>query len=238
MAKKGKHATGFVQGTLTKKEIIETAYALIDEQGVSACSMRGLGDRMKTSAMAMYNHIPSRDKLLNEVCKRFLEHADTRGLRGERWQDTAARFVVSLQRLCIAQPHLAELLLEPCVAEGREPYMLAQRLVYLDQGMPEEIAVRLCITCDAYLAGFLLRARQNRDMEQAEVEPEPFAAASRIPGMLTGWANEEAPLNLNENWRISTHAGYTEEAFIAGLVAIIDGIAASHPASNTWRTAE
>ena len=48
------------RGTLTKAEVIATAYAIIDADGVDACSMRALGSKLGVTAMAVYGYVPSR----------------------------------------------------------------------------------------------------------------------------------------------------------------------------------
>ena len=149
------------KGTLTKDEIVQCAFNLIANKGTEGCSMRALGNELGVSAMALYGYIPSRESLLNEVVERFLKTVDTRALRGERWEDTLIRTTLSLRRAFVSSPHFAELMCDPCVGPGIEPYMLELRLIYLGQGMPEDIAVQLIAITDSYLTGFALRARQN-----------------------------------------------------------------------------
>ncbi len=232
------------KGTLTKEEIVKCAFNLIAEKGVNACSMRALGSALGVSAMALYGYIPSREVLLNEVCERFLATLDTRALRGERWEDTLVRTTLSLRRACVAAPHFAELLCEPSVGSGIEPYMLELRLIYLGQGMPEDIAVQLIAITDSYLTGFSLRARQNlrieaaeRARKQAEADAARFSSTSRVPGMLTGKVNPTAePPRFNDRWRQTVAEGYSETSFQKGLLVIIEGIRAGMGGRCDWAT--
>ena len=137
------------KGTLTKDEIVQCAFNLIANKGTEGCSMRALGNELGVSAMALYGYIPSRESLLNEVVERFLKTVDTRALRGERWEDTLIRTTLSLRRAFVSSPHFAELMCDPCVGPGIEPYMLELRLIYLGQGMPEDIAVQLIAITDS-----------------------------------------------------------------------------------------
>ncbi len=222
------------KGSLTKDEIVSCAFALIEKNGPQACSMRSLGDALGVSAMALYGYIPSHEALLNEVCERFLATVDTRALRGERWEDTLIRTTLSLRRSCSRSPHFAELLSDPRVGAGIEPYMLELRLIYLGQGMPEDIAVQLITIVDSYLSGFLFRSRQNRRIEEAERERKlseadssRFSTTSRVPGMLTGKAERtQTPPRFNERWRKTVAEGYSETSFEKGLLVIIEGIRA------------
>ena len=162
------------KGTLTKDEIVQCAFNLIANKGTEGCSMRALGNELGVSAMALYGYIPSRESLLNEVVERFLKTVDTRALRGERWEDTLIRTTLSLRRAFVSSPHFAELMCDPCVGPGIEPYMLELRLIYLGQGMPEDIAVQLIAITDSYLTGLALRARQN-----LRIEPKQRASRQR-----------------------------------------------------------
>lgn len=232
------------KGTLTKDEIVKGAFNLIAQKGVDACSMRSLGSALGVSAMALYGYIPSREALLNEVCERFLGTLDTRALRGERWEDTLIRTTLSLRHACVSAPHFAELLSDPCVGSGIEPYMLELRLIYLGQGMPEDIAVQLISITDSYLVGFSLRSRQNLRIEaaeqarkEAEADAARFATTSRVPGMLTGKVKPAAePPRFNERWRQTVAEGYSEESFQKGLLVIIEGIRAGMGGHCDWAT--
>lgn len=235
------------RGTLTKQEVVAAAYALVDGQGVGACSMRALGAKLGVTAMAVYGYVPSREALLNEVAARFLDRADTRAVRGELWEDTLLRTMHSLRRACASRPHFAELLNDPCISEGLEPYMMRLRALYLAQGMPEEIAVQMLSVADAFFAGFCLRSRQRVSdgprgkgaaPERAAGEGARFASESRVPGMLTGKRTVTTRIvEPNERWRRTVRAGYSERAFENGLFIIIEGIrAGAAPDPCRWRT--
>ena len=233
------------KGSLTREEIVACAFSLVEKNGVQGCSMRSLGAELDVSAMALYGYISSHEALLNEVCERFLATVDTRALRGERWEDTLLRTMLSLRRACARSPHFAELLSDARVGAGMEPYMLELRLIYLGQGMPEDVAVQLISIADSYLSGFLLRSRQNKRIEDAENERKlseadasRFAATSRVPGMLTGKANcAGAPPRFNERWRKTVAEGYSEPSFEKGLLVIIEGVRAGMGGQPCdWRT--
>ncbi|NDL66954.1 TetR/AcrR family transcriptional regulator [Anaerotalea alkaliphila] len=51
------------------EEILETAGALVREEGLAACSMRGIASRLGVAVGTLYNYFPSRDLLLQELFK-------------------------------------------------------------------------------------------------------------------------------------------------------------------------
>lgn len=58
---------------LNRDEIVETAIALLSEEGLDAFSMRKLATRLKVQAPTLYYHIPDKSALLNEVLIRLFE---------------------------------------------------------------------------------------------------------------------------------------------------------------------
>ena len=236
------------RGTLTKQEIVAAAYAIVDKEGVDACSMRTLGTKLGVSAMAVYGYVPSREALLNEVAARFLAQVDTRPVRGERWEDTLLRTMRDLRRACVNHPHLGELLNDRNVSEGLEPYMMRLRAIDLGQGMPEEIAVQMLSIADAFFAGFCLRAGQRVAEEPAAAPTAPaqrgagdgtrFATESRVPGLLTGKrAVTTRIVEPNDRWKRTVRVGYSERSFENGIFVIIAGIrAGAAPDPCRWYT--
>ncbi|MEQ7007903.1 helix-turn-helix domain-containing protein [Actinopolymorpha sp. B17G11] len=55
-----------------RDEIVDAAIAISEEVGVDNLSMRLIGKRMGTSAMAIYRHVPSREALLDAMVGRVL----------------------------------------------------------------------------------------------------------------------------------------------------------------------
>ena len=233
---------------LTKQQVVAAAYDIVDAEGVQACSMRALGSALGVTAMALYGYVPSREALLNEVAARFLDGIDTGSLPGESWEDAFMRTMHAKRRACVEHPHLACLLNEPCVSAGLEPSLMRLCALYLEQGMPEDIAVQMLGIADAFFAGFCLRSFQrlggeSEKQEQGASAPVAdegarFAAESRVPGMLTG--RRDAPTRIvrpNEHWKRSVREGYSERSFEAGLLVIIEGVrAGAAPDPCLWRT--
>ena len=58
---------------LSRDRLAAAALALIDRDGLEACSTRKLGAALGVEAMAIYHHFASRDELLNAIGDRLLE---------------------------------------------------------------------------------------------------------------------------------------------------------------------
>ncbi len=62
---------------LSKKAVVDAAFALADSDGLEALTMRRLGARLGVEAMSLYNHVPSRRELLDAIADRVWAAADT-----------------------------------------------------------------------------------------------------------------------------------------------------------------
>src|SRR5579862_1457606 len=49
---------------LNRERILDTALALVDDEGIEALSMRKLGQALGYEAMSLYNHVANKDDLL------------------------------------------------------------------------------------------------------------------------------------------------------------------------------
>src|SRR3954454_5885177 len=53
------------RGQLSRERVLEAAVALADESGSESLSMRKLGEAVGVEAMSLYNHVASKDDLLD-----------------------------------------------------------------------------------------------------------------------------------------------------------------------------
>jgi TetR/AcrR family transcriptional regulator, tetracycline repressor protein len=79
--------------TLTRKQIVEEALRLIDEEGSSAFSMRSLARRFDVTTMALYWHYRDRNALLADLTARIVSEIrlPAADLRWDTWLGEFAR---------------------------------------------------------------------------------------------------------------------------------------------------
>ncbi|WP_298834732.1 TetR/AcrR family transcriptional regulator [uncultured Piscinibacter sp.] len=61
---------------LSRERIARAALALIDAEGLEACTMRRLGASLGVEAMALYHHLPTKGDLLDAVMELLLDEMD------------------------------------------------------------------------------------------------------------------------------------------------------------------
>jgi len=94
---------------LTQERIAKTSLDLIDQIGLEEFSTRRLGAALGCEAMAIYNHFPSKDALLDAVVDRLFKDVKVPP-RGPGWQERVRGFAHSYRSLAHAHPKAFPLL--------------------------------------------------------------------------------------------------------------------------------
>ncbi|MDN5916259.1 MAG: TetR/AcrR family transcriptional regulator [Pseudonocardia sp.] len=96
---------------LTREAVLTRAEALIDRDGVAAFSLRALSRELAVRPAALYNHVTSRDELLQAVTERFVAGFDLTGVGEQPWPQWVRSVAVDLRRRMLDHPERAELVL-------------------------------------------------------------------------------------------------------------------------------
>jgi AcrR family transcriptional regulator len=94
---------------LTRERVVAAALAFIDEHGVDALSMRKLGQQLGVEAMSLYNHVDSKDDLVDAVASRLLELVEVPDVSGD-WRDRALAIADNVRAMGLAHPQAFPLL--------------------------------------------------------------------------------------------------------------------------------
>jgi TetR/AcrR family transcriptional regulator, tetracycline repressor protein len=93
---------------LSREVILDAALELLDREGLAALSMRKLGAALGVEAMSLYNHIASKDALLDGLHERILTSLEEPP-RTRSWQAFARHQAHALHRALQAHPHAVPL---------------------------------------------------------------------------------------------------------------------------------
>jgi AcrR family transcriptional regulator len=111
---------------LTERVIAEAALAVLDAEGVDALTMRRLAAEVSTSPMALYNHFPDKEAVLEAVTQLLLAEIEAPA-PGLDWQETARRIMRSARAVALRHPHAAPLI-------GRFPPRTPDALAFIEAG--------------------------------------------------------------------------------------------------------
>jgi AcrR family transcriptional regulator len=94
---------------LSQERIAKTSLELIDDIGLEEFSTRRLGAALGCEAMAIYNHFPSKDALLDAVVDRLIREV-TVPAKGDGWESRVRGFAASYRALAHTHPKAFALL--------------------------------------------------------------------------------------------------------------------------------
>lgn len=190
---------------------------LADEHGIEAVTMRRLGQLLGVEAMSLYNHVASKDDVVDGIVDLVvgeieLPHDDV------EWVDALRVRAVSAQQMFARHPW-ASRLIDTRTSSG------PQRLRYLDwmigtlrrAGFEVDVALHAISLMDSYVEGFARQQSAAASGGAGAVEPAQQLLSEIPPGQFP---------HLRE---LITHhiaeGGYRADAdFAFGLHLILDGL--------------
>jgi AcrR family transcriptional regulator len=89
---------------LSRRRIAAAALELIDQGGIQGLTMRRLAERLGVQNPSLYNHVASRDDLLDEVTAIINEQIDVDALQEPDWRAGLAAFARSYRRAFSRHP--------------------------------------------------------------------------------------------------------------------------------------
>jgi AcrR family transcriptional regulator len=109
---------------LTRDRVLSTAIRLADEGGIESLSMRKLGHALGVEAMSLYNHVASKDDVLDGIADHVLQQIDLPADGGD-WEQALWTCAVSAHSALTAHPWACHLIMSI-------PRPLPARLRYMD----------------------------------------------------------------------------------------------------------
>ncbi len=129
---------------LTRERIVATALELIDRDGLGAVTMRRIAEELEVQAPSLYNHMRSKDALLDAVAEAVMAQVDASAFERADWRTAIGEWAWSYYEALVAHPNLIPHL---TLAFGRLDVALARAdQVYaglLRAGWPPSRATRI-----------------------------------------------------------------------------------------------
>jgi len=201
---------------LSRERILDTALALVDEEGIEALSMRKLGQALGYEAMSLYNHVANKDDLLDGILDLVLAEMEppdpAGGLPAIRASALSAH--EALRRHAWA----ANMLMSPGrIRPARIQYMEALLASLRGAGLSAETTYHAYHVLDAHIIGFSLwQASHSYTEEQMSDLTGTFD--QMIPKEEFPYLHEHGKQHLTEGQQ------HDVSAFEYGLDLILDGV--------------
>jgi AcrR family transcriptional regulator len=196
-----------VPGPLTPDRVAAAALAFMDEHGLEALTVRGLGASMGVEGMALYRHFPSKAAILDAVAELLiLELVVTPS--GEGWKARALQVGRDYRAISRRHPRAFPLLGMRRFATPRSLALL-DRIFFalLSSGLTARQAVEVYRGVANWANGTILD-------ELAGLESAKANGPREVPGELTA-------LKAVQPWLGTNHF---DEIFESGLLALLDGL--------------
>jgi AcrR family transcriptional regulator len=143
---------------LSRKRVIAAAIGLIESEGVEAVSMQRLATELGCGLIALYNHVPSRDALLDGIADEVMSGIAWTCMPAPSSRDQARALLRAVRQIATAHPRCAMLALSRRGIPASLMRPVETSLAALQEaGFSGPGAVRIVRTFAACLLGLLAR---------------------------------------------------------------------------------
>ena len=97
------------RGALSRERVLRAALVLADKSGIESLSMRNLGQELGVEAMSLYNHVASKDDLLDGLVDLVLGEIEVAAI-GSDWKPAMRRRAISAREVLSRHPWAAGLI--------------------------------------------------------------------------------------------------------------------------------
>jgi TetR/AcrR family tetracycline transcriptional repressor len=226
---------------LTEDEILDAAFALLDEGGAAAASVRSIAARVGVAPNAVYTYFPDKAGVVKALVERLLGEVDHDVFadRTQPWRVRVEALALELRQRLTAHPGAVSLMINSGPLNGPNAMAVNERLLELlaEAGLKPADAARTAYLLFVYVVGSV--ALLITDAEgPGPVPPE----AERIAARRQVFAATPADAFPRAAAAAPTRALYVStEQYLWGLHRLLDGViatttpaAASIPNESLW----
>jgi AcrR family transcriptional regulator len=211
---------------LSRERVLRAGVALADESGIESLTMRRLGEALGVEAMSLYNHVASKEALLDGMVDVVFSEIEL-PTAGTGWRSAMRRRAISAREVLARHPWaitLMESRRSPGPANLRHHDAVVGCL--REAGFPVALTAHAYSLLDSYIYGFALQEASlpfNTPQETAEVAQTIMA---EFPAEAYPHLSELAVQHVLQ-------PGYDfGDEFEFGLELILDGLERAHRGSR------
>ena len=142
---------------LSRERVLQAAVALADESGLSALSMRKLGEQLGVEAMSLYKHVANKDDLLDGMVDRVFAEIDLAPQEPD-WRAAMRQRAVSVRQVLVAHAWAVPLMQS---RTNPGPHTLGHLDALIGvlrrAGFPVVLTAHALSAIDAYVYGFAMQ---------------------------------------------------------------------------------
>ncbi|MEV6986023.1 TetR/AcrR family transcriptional regulator C-terminal domain-containing protein [Sphaerisporangium sp. NPDC051017] len=139
---------------LTRQAILQAALALAEREGLKALSMRRIGQELGVEAMSLYQHVASKDALLDGLVEQLFTQAAPPPAVAASWQECLREYAYSLLRVLIAHPNIIPLVVSRPAITPQNLHLMEDALQMLHTaGLPLERALDMLYAVTGFVVG-------------------------------------------------------------------------------------
>lgn len=203
---------------LSRERVLQAATALADESGIEALSMRKLGEQLGVEAMSLYNHVASKDDLLDGMVDDVFAEIDL--APGEpSWRAAMRRRAMSVGAVLQRHPWAVPLM-QSRTHPGHNTLAHLDALIGVLRGAGFSVVLtaHALSALDAYVYGFAMQ-------EQALPFDTEERSAEVVEQILTSVPSEQWPYLVEFSREHVLRPGYDYGwEFEWGLDLVLDGL--------------
>ena len=198
---------------LTRDLVLRAAISLVDQGGIDSLSMRKLGQALGVEAMSLYNHVASKEDILDGIADHVLNEINLPAAEGD-WETAICTCALSAHAALAAHPWACTLIMSI-------PRPLPARLRYMDSilrclrtaGFSATATYHGYHALDSHILGFTLW-EAGHAISQEDIEAFlPMLRADGYPYLAEHAAQHLAGTGHED-----------EDEFEFGLRLIVDGL--------------
>jgi AcrR family transcriptional regulator len=196
--------------------VLDAAVALADEGGIEAVSMRRLARELGVEAMSLYNHVASKDEILDGMVEVITDEADLPP-DGTEWKAAIRRSAISTRDMFVRHPWASGLWMSRQgggTARLRRADWVLRTL--REAGLPNELTFHAYHIVESHVLGFTVQ-QLNFPYGGEELEGIASRFLARLP------AGEFPDFVEHVKQHLEPREG-DEGGFELGLDLILDGL--------------
>ncbi|WP_406317434.1 TetR/AcrR family transcriptional regulator C-terminal domain-containing protein [Streptosporangium sp. NBC_01639] len=149
---------------LTRQAILQAALTLADRDGLKALSMRRIGQELGVEAMSLYQHVASKDALLDGLVEQIFTQAAPPLTEAASWQEGLREYARALLRVLLAHPNVIPLVVSrPAITPHNHRLMENALHTLQAAGLPPERALDMLYAVTGFVVGHVAILAAGRD---------------------------------------------------------------------------